>query len=746
MRLPLAAGFATLGVLCLALGGSPGAHPAVAETGPATLIQLPGGAIAGSSGLALAGMVTLTYEEQAPSGFASAHTAERTTLPPLALDGDSSPMNSSAASIEPGAASIAFAPGAANSIQVKRVTPLCPGVQSGCTVGGDEPPVYSNAAPNVASSGNKIFEVFESFAARSVDNGQTWGYVNPYTAFPNGAAPEFAAGFWGRQRLAQDPSRGLIIWALQYGYAAGMEANGIRIAVAHAGSDLSTEPTQTWSYYDITGATLGIRAGKGIEVHQLQVSNGWAYLSVNIFDPATSSAVNGGIVRLSLAAMALGGSLSAGEVQFYNPPDAPYSARTFSMTPVNGATSTIYFGSVTGETSFRVLTWSDGSPTPAAITNITNLDATKDPGANLWDCGGPDLSNPCGVADSRVQTGWTTTAFGGEVGFLWNSDRRPAQGRPLPFVRGLVLRASDLSVKAQPDLFTNAGNAANFAWIYPSIAVNDRGHLAGTVTLTPGPGTTAAPQAPAMWGFLRDDLTTGANAASGWDTFEIAAGTHGPDLNDWGAWSGAVKHAEFGNTWLLAGHIMSGSGDDESTRPQNAWVMRERDDPEPASLHFVVQPPPLAASGVAMQPAIEVELRNAAGLRVMTSTASINLSIDVIPIGPALSCTSANPVDSVAGLATFSGCAVDMVAAGARLRATSGRLTALSTTFDVRNAGFDATCDGSVDPADALAVLRATAGLAGGVLPALPCSGDANGNGQLDVDDILRIRRAAAGL
>ena len=642
-RLSLAFGLAALGLVCLMLDAPHSTRIAAAGQGEAAFVALAGSGTAGSGGLPLAGTVTLEYRTKPPAAGVAMRRPSSPALPLLAADGDAA-VTSTATSINSSASSAAFAPDAAGDIEVKRLDALCPDVASGCTVGGDQPPVYSDASANVASSGNKLFQVFESFAARSVDNGETWGYVNPNTAFPNGAAPEFQAGFWGRQRLAQDPSRGLIIWVLQYGYAAGMDANGIRFAVANAGADLSTAPTQTWSYYDVTGATLGTRAGMGIEVHQLEVSTDWAYLSVNVFDSQASTAVNGGIIRLSLDGLATGAALAPGDVQFYNPPDAPASAKTFSMIAVNGATDTMFFGSVSGETSFRVIRWKDDSAAPEAATEITNLEATKDPGPNLWECPGPDLLNPCGLADSRGQSGWVTTAFGGEVGFLWNSDRRPAQGRPLPFVRALVLNSGDLSVKSQPDLFTDATDATNFAWIYPSVAVNSRGHLAGTVTVTPGPATTAAPQAPAMWGFLRDDLSADGEAATGWDTFSIATGTNGPELNSWGAWSGAARHAQYGNTWLLAGQIMVGSGDDASTRPQNAWVMRARDDP------------------------------------------------------------------------------------------------------DFRDLARDTDCNGSVNSADSLAVLRAMAGFESGILPVLPCTGDANASSGLDIDDARRIRMAAAGL
>lgn len=64
----------------------------------------------------------------------------------------------------------------------------------------------------------------------------------------------------------------------------------------------------------------------------------------------------------------------------------------------------------------------------------------------------------------------------------------------------------------------------------------------------------------------------------------------------------------------------------------------------------------------------------------------------------------------------------------------------------------DVNCDGVVDGVDALAVLRALAGLGGAPLPqvcavdpATP-AGDADGNQAMTLDDVLAIRRLAAGL
>ena len=109
--------------------------------------------------------------------------------------------------------------------------------------------------------------------------------------------------------------------------------------------------------------------------------------------------------------------------------------------------------------------------------------------------------------------------------------------------------------------------------------------------------------------------------------------------------------------------------------------------PAPAAtqLAFVVQPSN-ATTGTAISPAIQVEVRDATGVRVATAGNPVKLAIGANPGGGVLSGTTA--VNAVNGVATFSGLSIDFAGTGYTLVASSATLTsATSAAFNVAARG-----------------------------------------------------------
>ncbi|HEX2638325.1 MAG TPA: metallophosphoesterase [Gemmatimonadales bacterium] len=101
----------------------------------------------------------------------------------------------------------------------------------------------------------------------------------------------------------------------------------------------------------------------------------------------------------------------------------------------------------------------------------------------------------------------------------------------------------------------------------------------------------------------------------------------------------------------------------------------------PTSLRFDVQPRNTTA-GAVMSPAVQVEIRDASGVRVTTATNNITMAIGTNPAGGTLSGTKT--VAAVSGVATFSDLSIDRVGTGYRLAASSSGLTgATSGLFDI---------------------------------------------------------------
>jgi hypothetical protein len=100
-----------------------------------------------------------------------------------------------------------------------------------------------------------------------------------------------------------------------------------------------------------------------------------------------------------------------------------------------------------------------------------------------------------------------------------------------------------------------------------------------------------------------------------------------------------------------------------------------------ATLGFLVQPT-TAAAGATIIPPVQIEIQDLGGNRVTGATNSVTLAIGANPSGGILS--GGGPVAAVGGVATFSNLSIDQAGIGYTLVATSGTLTAAtSTAFDI---------------------------------------------------------------
>jgi|GEM_PF-2215506 len=106
--------------------------------------------------------------------------------------------------------------------------------------------------------------------------------------------------------------------------------------------------------------------------------------------------------------------------------------------------------------------------------------------------------------------------------------------------------------------------------------------------------------------------------------------------------------------------------------------------PVAAKLSFNVQPTDLTA-GMSITPPLEVAIQDASGNTVTTATGDITIVIDTNPSGSELSGTT--KISAAAGVATFDNLSLDKAGEGYTLMATSGSLTAAtSSTFNVMEA------------------------------------------------------------
>jgi hypothetical protein len=175
-------------------------------------------------------------------------------------------------------------------------------------------------------------------------------------------------------------------------------------------------------------------------------------------------------------------------------------------------------------------------------------------------CTAPDNTNPCGRADSRLQTGWVTDT---ELGMMWPSNTQ-APARPFPYTRVLIVNPDTLAVISEPDIFSTTS-----ALLYPAVSVNQRGHLGGIIDSLGGDQSTT------VRAFIRDDLSPNVTTA-GWETFLVSAGNAGAPAR-WGDYNGIAVHARFPNTWVGVGHNQVDGTGNANARLRSVWFARERD-------------------------------------------------------------------------------------------------------------------------------------------------------------------------
>jgi hypothetical protein len=119
-----------------------------------------------------------------------------------------------------------------------------------------------------------------------------------------------------------------------------------------------------------------------------------------------------------------------------------------------------------------------------------------------------------------------------------------------------------------------------------------------------------------------------------------------------------------------------------------------------AQLGFQVQPSD-AAAGSSITPAVTVEIRDAGGNRVTTASNNVTVAIGTNPGGGTLGGTKT--VAAASGVATFANLSINKTGAGYTLQATSGTLTAAtSSLFDIAADGVDGTLSTLVAATDTI--------------------------------------------
>jgi hypothetical protein len=280
--------------------------------------------------------------------------------------------------------------------------------------------------PSVAANGPVVMYTGNWYAARSADGGQTFQYIDPFTAFPD--PPNL--GYCCDQVVNYIASIDTFVWLLQYGPKTGPEADNIqRLAFARSADVVAGR----WRLFDITTQSLGV-PGQFLDFPDLAVGAGYLYVTTNLFTPDGQSA-GAAVVRIPIA------SIDAGAV----------TAQPFVSTDLNSfrvaqnCGSTAFFAAHADTSTLRVLAWDEqqGSPTS------TDVGVARWIGGQGYQSRTPDGQRWLDRVDPRI-TG--AALAGNELWFAWSVDRG-SNHRPNPFVQIARIDATNLTLLENINVF-----------------------------------------------------------------------------------------------------------------------------------------------------------------------------------------------------------------------------------------------------------------------------------------------------
>ncbi len=456
------------------------------------------------------------------------------------------PMSPSSGSAE------VIEPQAAGSFAVFRNVDLGPGAPNTTTSVVNE--------PSVGTDGPVVFETGNWFGALSTDGGQSFAFVNPFT----GPFAPVNGGFCCDQVTLYDPVRNARYWLQDYIPDATTGTHRINVDANGDG---------TWDCaYDFNPQQVGFSAGHYYDFPDLVLGQSFLYHTANVFN--RDGTCSGGTCTTGRVGTSCSFDLQcdtfAGTVLSRYPINGlatcslgPYQSAVVtdghgSFRATHNAGPTVFWASHNSTSSIRIYRWDESNPTTYFFDDVA---------INAWNndaqtCPGSDGTDWCRRSDSRILGAYLAN---GVLGFMWNA----SQGGPFPFphVQVAQFRASDRALLSQVQIWNSS-----YPFLYPSVGVNARGHLGGTMF---------ASNPPVCIAYIADDVNGGVLAPL--EDVPIASSTDGPASDSWGDFLSARPHFPFANTWVGSCYSLQGGGQNANARPAYVWFGRERDSPTTSS-------------------------------------------------------------------------------------------------------------------------------------------------------------------
>ena len=321
--------------------------------------------------------------------------------------------------------------------------------------------------PTSANDRNAILYTANWYAAYSADNGRTWGYIDPDTAFP-----KLDNGFCCDQYAVSIARSGYqnIAWIMQN--AATTTRNSYRLVVLKDRSGVeSLDGTIEYCSYVIDSTDFSDLPSKYmLDYPAMQTTSKYLYLSANAGQIGATTVDRAVIWRIALSNLeACGGGAEMGVIESQT-----------TLRPVNGAGSTMYFGSIPNFSSsygkkFDINWVSDSSTTVNyRQKNITNWPT----GTMSCPLDSTTTNDPCArLSGLKVLAGYKSTT---RVGWMFVTGTG-SSSTDYPYTRVVRFDPSTLALEGETDIWNS-----DFAWVYPSAGATGRGDVGGLLVAAGG--------------------------------------------------------------------------------------------------------------------------------------------------------------------------------------------------------------------------------------------------------------------
>ena len=375
--------------------------------------------------------------------------------------------------------------------------------------------------PAVSNNGQVIFLTGNWYTSRSVNDGDSWTYLNPFNQFPSSPG----SGFCCDENTLYDEKNGIFVW-LRQGSPDSNGQNIDRLSVSNNGI--------SWVHFDLTAQDFGAPTNTWLDYNQLSSSNKYLYITNNVFD-GQENYVMTVLARISLEQLAQGTPLT---FEYISETDE------FNFAPVQGATDTMYAAVHHSNSEMKIYKWPDASS--SAQTFLRNIPAWtygfSDP-SNVMNCLTPDGTNACERADSRILGG---SVADGNVTFLWNA--RQDNTYPYPYVNVVTFKETGLTYIDNSPIWN-----PNFAYIYGDMAPNQNGDL-GIITMYGGGSFYPS----IALGFKMNNVMT-------YDLFSVSQGNAANSRM--GDYLTIAPDSGQGPTFRAAGYILNGCNNGDCVEP-----------------------------------------------------------------------------------------------------------------------------------------------------------------------------------